>query len=412
MNGLKNGPNIFNPPEEVDSYLHKLYYDIRSPVVYGSYSKLYPHIKREGKYHVSPKYLKKWLSKQETYTTFRPARRTFQRPKVLAFTKNYQWDSDTANMVKYKSDNNEYAYFVVFIDIFTRYLYTAPLKTLRGEEMVAVFQRIIRETDETPEILRTDQGSEYKNRPFNNLLNENKIKHLYTYYETKAYYAERVIKTIKNKIMKYLSDKETLRWIEILSDLTYGYNNSIHRSIKMRPEDAKSRNQYLLWKSQYDNLNYPKSHKKQNKNPKLLRTLSNKKFKFNISERVKISHLKRMFDKEYTEKWSGEIFTIINRKLNQNIPMYELKDYNNEVIQGFFYEPELQLAYIGSDILYKIEEILKKRKKKGESRDIGEMEGMACKVQFMDSRKRVGKYIEGKNIYKAFHNLRFFFYFR
>ena len=68
-----------------------------------------------------------------------------------------------------------------------------------------------------------------------------------------------------------------------------------------------------------------------------------------------------MFDKEYTAKWSGEIFTIINRKLNQNIPMYELKDYNNEVIQGFFYEPELQL---GTDILYKIEEILKKRKKK------------------------------------------------
>ena len=162
-------------------------------------------------------------------------------------------------MVKFKSENNDYAYFVVFIDIFTRYLYTAPLKTLRGDEMVNVFQRIIRETDEKPEILRTDQGSEYKNHSFNNLLNENKIKHLYTYYETKANYAERVIKTIKNKVMKYLSEKETLRWIDILPDLTYGYNNSIHRSIYMSPEDAKSKNQYLLWKFQYDNLNYPKS---------------------------------------------------------------------------------------------------------------------------------------------------------
>ena len=45
--------------------------------------------------------------------------------------------------------------------------------------------------------------------------------------------------------------------------------------------------------------------------------------------------------------------------------MYELKDYNNEVIQGFFYEPELHLTYIDSDILYKIEEVLKTRKKKG-----------------------------------------------
>ena len=141
-----------------------------------------------------------------------------------------------------------------------------------------------------------------------------------------------------------------------------------------------------------DNLTYPKSffsHKKQDKNPKLLRTLSNKKFKFNISERVKISHLKRMFDKEYTEKWSGEIFTIINRKLNQNIPMYELKDYNNEVIQGFFYEAELQLAYIDSDILYKIEEILKKRKKKGEVEILVKWKGWPAKFNSWIPEKEV-----------------------
>ena len=97
-------------------------------------------------------------------------------------------------------------------------------------------------------ILRTDQGSEYKNRNFNRLLNQNNIKHLYTYYETKANYAERVIKTIKNKIMKYLSEKETLRWVDILPDVTYGYNNLMHRSIKMSPNDAKSNNPYLVWK--------------------------------------------------------------------------------------------------------------------------------------------------------------------
>ena len=116
--------------------------------------------------------------------------------------KNYQWDSDTANMVKYKSENNDYAYFLVFINIFTQFLYTVPLKSLRGEEMVLVFQSLIREIDEKPKILRTDQRSEYKNQSFNRLLNENKIKHLYTYFEIKANYAERVIKTIQNKIMK------------------------------------------------------------------------------------------------------------------------------------------------------------------------------------------------------------------
>ena len=38
MNGFKNGPKFFNPPEEIDTYLHNLYYDIRSPVAYSSYS--------------------------------------------------------------------------------------------------------------------------------------------------------------------------------------------------------------------------------------------------------------------------------------------------------------------------------------------------------------------------------------
>ena len=54
------------------------------------------------------------------------------------------------------------------------------MKNLSGEEMVDVFQRLIKEKSEKPHILRTDQGSEYKNRHFNRLLNENNIKHLYT----------------------------------------------------------------------------------------------------------------------------------------------------------------------------------------------------------------------------------------
>ena len=43
--------------------------------------------------------------------------------------------------------------------------------------------------------------------------------------------------------------------------------------------------------------------------------------------------------------------------------MYELKDYNNEVIESYFYEPELQMAYIDSDVIHKIEKILQKRKR-------------------------------------------------
>ena len=35
--------------------------------------------------------------------------------------------------------------------------------------------------------------------------------------------------------------------------------------------------------------------------------------------------------------------------------MYQLKDYNNNIIEGYFYELELQTAYLDNDIAYKIE---------------------------------------------------------
>ena len=44
--------------------------------------------------------------------------------------------------------------------------------------------------------------------------------------------------------------------------------------------------------------------------------------------------------------------------------MYQLKDYNNDVIRGYFYEPETQNSYIGDDVVYKVEKILKNVKER------------------------------------------------
>ena len=62
---------------------------------------------------------------------------------VITFTENYQWDTDTANMVKYKEFNQGYGYFAVLIDIFARFLYTYPMKNLSGVEMVQVIEKIL-----------------------------------------------------------------------------------------------------------------------------------------------------------------------------------------------------------------------------------------------------------------------------
>ena len=125
-----------------------------------------------------------------------------------------------ANMVKYKKQNDGYGYFAVFIDIFTRFLYTQAMKTLTGHEMVTVLENIFQRSQDQPHILRSDQGSEYVNREVGNFLKKEKVKHIDPFYETKANYAEIVIKMIKLKIIKYLTANETFRWINELDNLT------------------------------------------------------------------------------------------------------------------------------------------------------------------------------------------------
>ena len=130
-------------------------------------------------------------------------------------------------------------------------MYTAPLKTLTGKEMVYILNDLINTVDVQPKKLRSDQGSEYLNRDMKRFVTDKGIDHIFTFYETKANFAERVIKTIKLKIVKYFTSKETYRWMEILPDLTYSYKQSYHRMIKMSPSEAQDIDSFKLWRRQY-----------------------------------------------------------------------------------------------------------------------------------------------------------------
>ena len=112
--GSNSGTKI---SDEENDYLNDIFYDPRSPVAFSGFQRIYQFLKDEEK-EIKPKKLKVWLSKQEAYTSHFPAGRKFQRPRVLAFSKNYQWDTDTANMNRYRDYNDGYGYFVVFLRAF------------------------------------------------------------------------------------------------------------------------------------------------------------------------------------------------------------------------------------------------------------------------------------------------------
>ena len=59
-----------------------------------------------------------------------------------------------------------------------------------------------------------------------------------TFNEGKSIVAERFIKTLKNKIYKHMTAISKNAYIDVLNDIVNKYNNTIHRTIKIKPIDV------------------------------------------------------------------------------------------------------------------------------------------------------------------------------
>ena len=353
-----------------EEYLSSIYFNPEHGGSFGGVSKLYQAVQEDALQNggiaqtISQSDVKKWLATQDTYSSMRSLKRKSKRPKVVVGGKLRQWDADSAYLESYAKQNDGYKFFVLFIDIFTRFVYTVPLKTLQGKEMVRAMTSVFEV--EQPEKLRTDRGSEYANRDVSKLLRDRKIEHFTTTNETKANYAERAIQTIKMKLTRYMMEHQSHQWIHLLKDVTDSYNLTYHRSIHMTPTQAKVTSDAELWQIQHrDRPPIPK--KKKSKNPPKSRS----PYTFKVGDQVKLSHLKKLFDRMYDQKWTGEIFIVIHRELNQGIPLYTLKDFQDDPIEGKFYQHELQKVRVDENTVYKIEKILKTEKNRVKVRWMG-----------------------------------------
>ena len=129
--------------------------------------------------------------------------------------------------------------------------------------------------------------------------------------------AERFIRTMKTKIYKYMTSLSK-NVFDKLDDTVNEYNNTYHRTIKMKPVDVKD-NTYIDFKKEVND-----------KDPK-----------FKVGDYVRISKYKNIFAKGYTPNWSEEVFVI--KKVKNTVPWtYVINDLNGEEIIGTFYEKELQ----------------------------------------------------------------------
>ena len=158
-----------------------------------------------------------------------------------------------------------------------------------------------------------------------------------TYNEGKSVIAERFITTLKNKIFKHMAAISKNVYFDVLGDIVNKYNNTVHRTIKMKPIDVTSTS-YAEYTEDF----------------------SKTKPKFKVGDHVRISKYKNIFAKRCTPNWSEEVFVV--SKIKNTVPMtYVISGLNGEPITGSFYEKELQKT---SQEKFRIEKVLKRKSNK------------------------------------------------
>ncbi len=112
----------------------------------------------------------------------------------------------------------------------------------------------------------------------------------------------------------------------ILNKIVDNYNNTIHSSIKMTPNQVNKKNEKLVAFNLYGDINSETNYIE---------------FYFKKGDYVRLQIDKSIFEKGFTDNWSKEIY-IIHRLIPSIPPKYTIKTIENIILNNSFYKQELQ----------------------------------------------------------------------
>ena len=274
----------------------------------------------------------------------KPTINKFERQKVIVNHINEIHSTDLVDMSQYSKMNKGYKYIFTNIDVFSKIAYGYPLKSKKIQDIKTCFEKIFK--NNKPKYIWSDKESAFLSKEMQLFFKNNNVKIYHTNSHLKAVVIERFNRSLRELMMKEFVKNNNTVWYNILPKLIKIYNNRYHSTIKMKPNQVNKSNEKFIKENIY-------TYDKTSKIPK-----------FKINDLVRISLKRRtIFDKPSGNiKWSEELFKIhsINKS---NVITYKIKDLNDEIIEGIFYERELQKTKNNSEV-YIIEKIIRKNKDK------------------------------------------------
>ena len=310
------------------------YHDPENPASYGGVARF---TKSQG---ISVKKAKQILEKDLSYTLHKPRRRHFPTLPVKVFTIDEQWTADLIEVINISKQNKGYKYLLTVVDVFSKYAWVEPIKNKTGQAVTEAFEKILKQ-GRKPIQLQTDDGREFYNKTFAQLLKRYHIHHFSTSGDTKASVVERFNRTLKQRMYRYFTTNNTLNFVPVLQSLVKGYNRTYHRSIKMAPYQVTEANSSEVYANLYKNKKVKKPFLK-------------------VGDRVRLNKKFRLFKKGYLPGWTEEVF-VIRESRGGPVPTYKLEEYDGTPLKGTFYEQDVQRVNVKDDDIFRIEKIVKRK---------------------------------------------------
>ena len=219
--------------------LSKIYHDPKDP---GSLDGVERFLIRSRQLHVpteTQNTIQKYLQSEQAYTLHKPARRRFIRNHTYVAGIDAQWQADQADMQGIFRTNGEIRYFLTVIYVFSKFAGAIPVYSKDAKAITAAITEVL--TTANPRHsrrLQTDKGIEFFNSDFEALTKLHNIQHFASDSKQNAAVVNGYNRTIKTRIWTYLSDRGTVRWVNVIQNLIDAYNHSRNRSICMAPADV------------------------------------------------------------------------------------------------------------------------------------------------------------------------------
>lgn len=280
---------------EVDALISRVYY---SPATgFQGAQRVLGHIRRlHPTSNVNLKQVSDFISRQEVAQIHRqvPKQKVFRH--ILAQLLDEHWQADLIDLPRLEKSNNGYRYILVVIDIFSRFLWTIPLKNKTGGAVAQAFRQLLGE-GRYPGILTTDNGKEFLNKDVLRVLKENNITHKVNFPGDHGHLGivERANKTIKTQLFKYSTATRNDNWFNVINDIVDGYNKTFHSTTKRRPVDVVAGTQRPVGQEQPELVRIP------------------------LGTKVRIIVNQKQFAKGYEARFSRALYNVVQYSGNRYV---------------------------------------------------------------------------------------------